>query len=78
MSTFKFMQAINTPYGPGHFIGYFRDGLECQITRWAKRDGKNICVNEVYLSSQITAREKAEKIKTPPANKIIVVDVATV
>ena len=75
---FKFMQAINTPHGPGHFIGYFRDGDECQITRWKKRDGKDVCVNECYPVGQITARNSADQNKIKPANKIIPVDVASV
>jgi len=78
MTTFKFMQPITCPRGPGHFIGYFTDGLECQITRWTTRNDKKICVNEIYPSSQITAREIGIKSKPLPANKIILVDVATI
>jgi len=77
-TTFKFMQAIQTPHGPGHFIGYFRDGLECQITRWKQEDGRKICVNETYPSSQITARQKADQPKPQPAPVILDVDPAFV
>lgn len=73
-TTFKFMQAIQSPRGPGYFIGYFGDGLECQITRWATRNDKKICVNEIYLSSEITAREKAVQPKPQPAPVILDVD----
>ena len=76
--TFKFMQAIQTPHGPGHFIGYFRDGLECQITRWKQEDGRKICVNEIYLSSEITARETPIKTKPQLAPVILDVDPAFV
>lgn len=78
MSDFKFMQAIQTPHGPGHFIGYFRDGDECQITRWKQEDGKRICVNEIYPTGQITARETTQKTKPQPAPVILDVDPAFV
>lgn len=78
MTTFKFMQAITCPRGPGHFIGYMSDGRDCQITRWKKRDDKNICVNEIYAIGEITARNSADQNKVKPANKIIPVDVASV
>jgi len=78
MTTFKFMQPITCPRGPGHFIGYFTDGLECQITRWTTRNDKKICVNEIYPSSQITAREKTVQPKPQPAPVILDVDPAFV
>jgi hypothetical protein len=75
---FKFMQPITCPHGPGHFIGYFRDGDECQITRWTMRNDKKICVNETYAIGQISARESTVKSKHQTAPVILDVDPAFV
>ena len=78
MTTYKFLQPIQTPHGPGHFIGYFHDGLECQITRWKQEDGRKICVNEIYQTSEISARSTAAQPKPQPAPVILDVDPAFV
>lgn len=59
-----FLQSVNTPKGPGIFIGYFRDGIECQVSRWVQRDGKKICVNEVYPAGVVT--EAKTTVRTKP------------
>lgn len=72
------MQAIQTPDGPGYFIGYLTNGIECQVTRWTNRSGSKICINPTYPIGQITAREKAVQLKPQPAPVILDVDPAFV
>ena len=76
--SFKFLQPINTPRGPGHFIGYIGDGRDCQVTLWVQRDGKKICINPFFAVGQISERISTDHGKIKPANKIIPVDVASI
>lgn len=34
-ATFRLNQKVKTPNGDASFVGYLRDGLECQIARFA-------------------------------------------
>ena len=68
----KFGQAVDTPKGPGTFIGYFANGHECQISRWTKRDGKTITVNDVFPNGSVTYRKVTvhTKPKAEPVSQV--------
>lgn len=64
---FHFNQRVMTPNGEATFIGYMMpDGHECQVSRWVMRDGKKICVNEVYAEGQISETKSGHQPKPEP------------
>lgn len=74
MTMFHFNQKVMTPKGEATFIGYMMpDGHECQVSRYVQRDGKKICVNEIYPEGQISEMKsgRSTKPETEPVSPVV-------
>ena len=75
MPQFKFNKDYSFNGRKVSFIGYMSDGENALV---AKKTSGNYCVNVIVPLGELSDLIQGSKTKSEPANKIILVDVASV